>query len=564
MKQEIRVYDDWSGGHWGSIGPFKAPDNMYRSVNLQRYANGTLGPRPGWKLLNTTGDAPAPASGTGSEFYGMLWVTGVTGGGHLVFVSKSDSTATKRLNMDSLVWSSLSSIGAPTNDMLLGVPAGGNIHSHHADHILVGGHKWTNVNTDVGSYLTFPAGFSPRSSVPYKGRMYFWGDTTYKNRIYYSDATNPGIISTGNYFDVGFDRSVVGCWEMRDSLLILVLVGNIVGRQSAAEWWSLQGANPITGSLRRLMVGEWPYVPEYAIQFRDTLLWMDVLYDRGFHLHNGTDLDSFSLIRLSGRTGSDTVGGSASLTKPTATYGEPSIVSPYVVTTGNTDPTGRVIGKDHENGLQGWELVNGSWTKSSYWDGAVDEVVGNRVPFLWAITDWEGRRLIACTNTSLDGSGEFKFFSRDVTLNRPTAASDPFSDRQEDHSDIPTAGGGLDCRLWLTPIQADEGSGVRITRVVVDFDYWNNGDYFPNIPKIGARVVNYRQNRGWSGETQELVADLSALEESPGRLPGRGRYVFRFPDSAWYSASQVYFTALDNVAIDRVSVHYDRNPKEPQ
>lgn len=491
----------------------------------------------------------------------MLWVPGETGGGHLVFVSYADSTATKKLPMDTLAWASLSSIGAPVNDMQLVVPGGGNIHTHHADHIVVGGQEWTDVSTDTGGTISFPDSFSPRASIPYKARMYYWGDSTYKGRVYYSDISNYANISSGNYFDVGFDRSVVHCWDLRDSLVILTLAGNIAGRQVFAEWWVLQGANPVTGTLRRLTKGEWPYVPEYAVQYRDSLLWLDALYDHGLMVHNGTDLDTTALARLVARSGSDTVNAASQLMKPTATYGEPSVILPYRVSSFE-DTTATVIGDFYENGLQAWELVNGVWTKASYWNGATEEVVDNGVPFLWAVTDWGGNRLIAATNPSSDGSGEFKFFCREVTLNRPSTTNGTYNDADEEHADIASSGDGLDCRLWLTPIQADEGSGVRVTKVVVDFDYWQS-NFYPAGAGMSAKILNFRQNRGWSGETEELTADFSILEDSTNVLPSRGRYVFRFPDTGWYSASQVYFTSLRNVAIDQVAVHFDRNPQEP-
>lgn len=565
MKQEIRVYDDWSGGHWGNIGPFKAPDNMYRSVNLQRYANGTLGPRPGWKKLATTGTAPSPtASGSLEPFYGMRWSPGETDGGYLLFVSRSDTTASRRLDMDTLEWKS-TNLGSIPQPMQLSAPGAGNIFSHMRDRFIVGASKFYDPVSDSNIVtISWPSSFAPKGAAVYKARMYGWGDDTYPGRVYYSVAGDYTFYTATDFFDVGHPtfNYIVGMWDFRDSLLILTLQGNIADRQSFAEWWSLQGANPITGSLRRLQRAEWPYVPEFAVPYRDSLLWMDVLYDHGINIHNGSDIDTLALSRLTGRPGGDTSGSSVRLMKPAYTYGESSIVIPHRVGTVGSDPTGR----EFENGLLAWELVNGTWTKASYWNGAKEEVVDNDVPFLWAVTDWGGDRLIGCTNTSQDGTGEFEFYSRDIARNRPSTVTDPYSDPLEDHGDIASSGGGLDCQLWLTPVQADEGSGVRVTKVVVDFDYWKNSYFESGDHKTAMKVsiVNFRQNRGWSKESDELIADFSAFEESVDVIPRRGRYVFRFPDSAWYSASQVHFSFLRNVAIDRVSVHFDRNPKEPQ
>jgi len=567
IAKRKQVFSDFSGGHYGALGPFKAAPNQFRGINVQRYANGTVGPRPGWKLLETSGTAPSPSSGSGSEFYGMMWVPSRSTSGLLVFVSKADSSATKQLDMDTLTWADCA-LDAPTNDMILEAPGAGNLITHQEYYVVAGGIRYANMLLNSAGNITYPNSFSPKAAAIYKARMYAWGDSSLPNRIYYSEANDffsASAFASDAYFDVGMFKTVIHCWPIRDSLLILTLAGAINTKQNEAEWWVLQGANPRTGSLRYLGRGKWPFVGEYAAQFGEALLWLDALYDHGLTIHDGSSIDLHSLGRLTARASNDTAGAAAQLNKPTVAYGEPAVAVPYRVGyNGWSDPSGTPIGEYHETGLQGWELVNGTWTKALYWNGAPEYVVEQNAAFMYGLTTWEGDKLIACTNTSTDGSGTFKFYVRNITLNRPSFTTDTYADPTETHSDV-SESGEMEHQMWLPAIQSDEGSGVRIRKVIVDFDYWKNSHTSPaNTAFLSVQVGNFRQVDGGLSLTEEQRSDSSVLATSDIGHPKQGRWVFRFPETGWYSGCQVRFTELRNVAIDKVTVIYDENTQEPQ
>jgi len=553
-----RVFSDFSGGHYGSLGPFKAAPNQFRGINVQRYDNGTVGPRPGWKLLETSGTAPSPSAGSGSEFYGMLWVPDSDGNDRFLFVSYADgSNATRTLLTNTMTWSNIA-LTAPVNDMLLETPGGGNIHTFWEDYAMVGGTRYTNLLQNTVATMTYPNGFSPRASCVYKARMYSWGDSSVPGRIYYSDAGDLFTISAGAYFDVGnSQRNVLHCWPLRDSLLILVLHSAIDSKQNEAEWWVLQGANPLTGSLRLLGRAQWPSVGEYGVQFGETVLWLDTLYNHGVVIHNGSEVDMHSLGRLKPRA--DSGGVVVKPNKPAATYGEPGVFFPYRA---GEDPAAPPVGEHDETGLQAWELVNGTWTKALYWNGAMEYAVDR--PFLWSTSAWEGDKLLVCTNTSVDGSGLYKFYTRDVALNRPSMTTDAYSDPTETHEDV-AASGTMDCQMWLPCIQSEEGNGIRVRKVIVDFDYWKVAECRPaNTADLTVQIGNYRQHDGDFSLTQAVRSESERFAPTEGTLPRQGRYVFRFAETGWFSACQVRFTSLRNVAIDRVTVIYEENSEAPQ
>jgi hypothetical protein len=566
IKKDRMVFDDWSGGHWGAAGPFKAKPDQYRAVNLQRYRNNTIGPRPGWKLLETTGTAPAPSAGSGSEFYGMAWVPGTTDGGYLVFISYTDPTACKALDMDTLVWSSALSIGVPPRDMLLSVANGGSVWSHQADWVLVGATDYQNLRTGSNAAISYPDSFAPRASVAYKARMYAWGDTTYPNRIYFSDPNNYGAMVSGQYFAIGNASTVMGAWNVGDALLILVLPAAVNGLQDAAEWWLLNGANPLTGSLRLIGKDTWPGAPAHATVFKNLLMFQDSFYDHGIMAHDGAELNTSGLSHLIGRSaarprGSSSLGGAA-------TVGAPAVILPYLVGASNADPTADVIGDHFDNGIQAWELVNGTWTKAVYWNGGIG--ADNPATLFRGITSYDGRKLIACTNDTSGGTGEYTFYIRDITMDRFNYSTDFFSSPEEEHAEVPSTQNGeaIPNILWLPAIQSEIGGGVRIRRVIVDVDYWKNSGTIPaDTADLKCSVGNYRLEDGNYSESEQQQSDTNLLEDNSGSVgaylnPKQARLVFRFDTAAFYSACVVKFADIRNMAIDRVTIDYESTTED--
>lgn len=559
-----KVYDDWSGGHWGSNGPFKATPGQYRAINLQVYANGTIGPRPGWKERTTTGTGPNIVAGAGQEFYGIIWLSDDTDGGDLLFVSGNDASETLKLKMSTLTWST-TTLGIPST-VIVNDPNGYSFAYENTNNVVVGATKIYNKDTDATTTISYPDSFSPTRAVFFGARLYAWGDTTYPNRIYYSNADSYDFVS-GQYFNVGPGggaanlRSIVmQAFPIKDLLLFYVLPSSTTDKQLAGEWWTLTGANPISGTLRRVGRDIYPTVPNLAAVYRDSVLFVDHIYEQaGIAIHDGTSLNTQALPHLGPRSGSDSGTATAGLGSAVS-YGVPSVIFPYRIGDSWKDETGTSVGEEYDNGLQGWELVNRVWTKASYWQGAIDEVVTNDRRFLWGICPWDGDKLVCVTNTSSDGSGTYRVFTRDICLNRPATVGSTHSSESETHTDL-SGVTGIVGQLWLPPVMDDNNSSVRVRRVIVEFDYWKNA-HFTDAPALELKIGQYRIERGEFTLSEAFPADLSALADSTGRLPSRARITIPVSEMPFASAAQVRFTSVTNIAIDRVSVDYYVNPED--
>jgi hypothetical protein len=561
MLRQRKVYRDWSGGHWGSLGPFKCDDNQYRAINLQVYANGTLGPRPGWKELTLSGTGPNISAGAGQEFYGIVWIPGLTDGGKMLFVSQSHASSTKRLDIDTLTWET-STLGTPGGTIV----ADPNCHSfayENPQQVVVGATKIYNPATDTTTTITYPDSFVPTRAAFYGARLYAWGDTTYPNRVYYSSADAFSTFVSGQYFNIGPGGSsattrgtVMDAWPLKDRLLFYVVPASKTGKQLYGEWWTLTGPNVINGELRRIGRDLWPAVPNIAALYRDAVLFQDQLYEMGgICVHDGSALNTSGLRHLGPRAGYDNAAATAGLGAAVA-YGRPAVILPYRVGGTNVDISGTETGENFDNGLQAWELVNNTWTKASYWHGAVAEVVTNDRRFLWGICTLDGDKLLAVTNTTSGGTDTYRVFVRDICRNRPSRPTDTFGDPDEEHADI-AAATDLSGQLWLSAITADEGESVRASSVTLELDYWKGGTYDFADPELEVQVATHRIERGDFQVSETLTAELSALEETTAGNAGRARIVVPLPNMPWGSAIQIRFVTVKNVAFDVVAVDYE-------
>jgi hypothetical protein len=243
-------------------------------------------------------------------------------------------------------------------------------------------------------------------------------------------------------------------------------------------------------------------------------------------------------------------------------YGEPSVIFPFI--TRAAEESGDPVSDYNLRGTQAFELVHGAWTQSLWWGGAAD-LATNSVPFLWAVTPFGGYRMIAQTNTSTDGSGEPKFFSRDICLDRPSNTGDAWSHPDESHADTTTDADGLVCQLWLPEIRNEEGRGIRLRRVTVEFDYWKQSTYRPASTADITLQIRYLNIMDGSQHTTDAVtSETSELAATADDQPSRARYTFFLDTEAFYGSAQVRFTSIRNCAIHKVIVDGELDPADPQ
>ncbi len=568
------IYDDWSAGSWGAKGSRTAAaanPKPYRSINLQVYSNGSLGPRPGWKQIATTGTAPAPASGIAHGLTRWIPYAGTTYG-YLFFGCGSTSAQTKRLPLDTLVWatSTAGTMNFAIDDGLQEMnPV--SICWLNTKQAIIGGQLIYDIGANTTISITYPSSFVPTHAVFYRTRLYAWGDPTFPNRVYYSDDGAFSTFTAGSFFDVGSGGTTAptrprihGMYPLRDGILIYAnefAFSSTNQRNVEGDWFVLQGANPITGSLRALGRNKVPSGPSIAGIYGTNLVGMDFDTGRGMFMHNGTDLDNKSLAYL--RPGYELVSRAGSRS-PVAMYGEPTFVMPYLInysdsvdpTRSGTDP----IGYMQEDGMQALALVHGVWNKELWWNGAIDKTITSVSPFVWGISPFQADKLIATTNASADGlTGTWRVVTRDVCLDRPAKTDDTWSDPTETHSDT-TGTGTPTNQLWLPSEQAPLGHGARVLRVTVDFDYWKESTFSPASTADMTCKVRYQglaNNRAATSEVLPQTGTAGVFDYLPattGRTSKRGRYTFFFPEAAFFGEYQVIFPTIRNMAIHTVTV----------
>lgn len=568
VKGPVAAFEDWSGGNWGSKGSINADPNQIRAVNMQVYANGSIGPRPGWKELPATvGTAPAPAA---SGMFRTIWVPGDSTftNGILLFIARGTAAATKLYDPTTGTWTA-STLGVMNSADGPAETNAGSVAYLNPSQLVVKATDIYNPITDVDAAITYPSSFAPNQSVFYRERMYSWGDATFPNRVYYSDAAAFSTFTAGNFFDVGSGGATAasrpairGLWPLREGMLILT-TANKNQRQPWFEWWYLTGANPVSGSLRRLGYGKGPSYPALCTEYNSKVIGLD--FDRFFGgwVHDGSnvDLNILSHLRNNFDSPSFLAGRNA-----ISGYMQPFIVLPYISKTYG-DPTATLpsgFGEHFLNGLQAWVLVNGVWTQELWWEGVTDITLTSGFPYLQGITTFHGDKMIAATCTSSDGNGAYRFWSRDICLNRPVIASvDTWSQAIESNSD--TTSTGQISRLYLPEIVAPSAAGIRATRVVVEFDYWKNSNFLPaSTASMAIQVCGRSLEGGPQYATDEQTSDTGwNLADSSGFIPLRGRYVFDLPEVPFTGMVQLRFTSVINIAFWKVFVYTEVDTEDP-
>lgn len=579
IEKKMRVYDNWTGGNWGAEGPVNAAVTnpfKYRAVNLQVYANGSLGPRPGWCPTSLTGTPPSSASG--ADFYGFIWLPRPsTESGMALYVSALGSSV--RLDLDSMAWQT-SVLGTATGLEGVVESNAGNFTFINPQTVIVGATKYYNPHTNAATTtITYPSSFAPTHTSFYKDRLYAWGDATYQNRVYYSDFGTFATFTAGNYFDIGVGSAtsttrprIRGSWVIKDTLMFLVTPGDITNNDAYGEIWVLQGANAITGTLSRVDKGKVPLYASLSTVHHEVLIGMDFSFGRGAVMLSpqGIESEALSFLRPGNEQYQEGWGRS-----PASSYGEDSLILPYIgaafTEPDTADPTADAdnpVGDYAEIGLQAWELVHGVWTKSLWFNGAVAETVDTSpiINFVHAVVPFQGNKLLMLTNAESDLSGTWRVHHRDICLDRPGRSTDTWSRGSEHHIDLTGTPFDLNCQLWLPEEMADIGCGVHVSRVVVEFDYWKHADFQPASQADFSVKVRYSGlDVGPDKETDTQGGEdgsFDYLVATEGTMPKRGRRVFKFGEEAYYGSFQVVFPSVQNVSFRKVTVFYNQKITE--
>lgn len=517
MARSWKVYDNWEAGGFFAGGSFDAVER-FTSVNMQRYQNGSIGPRPGWRkrelsvaLSGATLASVADADKYKMQ-YGFGWSNDTEGvaptthtTGQFLHATPTHGTAlgrryapvpaTNTINvyaLTDLVYSP--ALGAsPT-------PAAYQINDYRprigqgSGFVEIGTVVYrssTNAITEVSAGVGPGAAIRPTQLTFHKGRIYghvltvlFGSDAASLLAFNTGDAFafqlgGAGLGGSDNYFDVR------GIWPLPNGLLIYCGTGPTssytqyetpdgTGRGvEVGQWFMLTGTSPTNGTLTPLGRDAGPLFRSLAIVHDDKLLFP--IYQRGWAVHDGTRVDKTSLADLRPGRGQYAVG--ALWHNPVRTVVKSSLVLPFTTTV--VDPTAEGsgtadrIGEYYNLGHGAYEFINGSWTEHLYLHGQGD-IVG--------YCNFEEDKLACMHLDSPDGGANWTpvIYTRDTTLDRPatTSSQNTYNPASDGTETAPTQAGGATGNMvhQLTTGEAlVPGFGsTKVLSVVIDYDYWNS------------------------------------------------------------------------------------------
>lgn len=250
----LAIYDDFSGGEWGTLGPKKAAKNQFSAVNAMVYADGQIGPRPGLKKYSNV------VIPRGVQALGMI-------DGELIIYGYL-LTAPERLMGVALDHSGIANfVGA---EYTAGVPArtdttitgffqesgGTGVEQRRS---FIGGssnatntiYRYNHSTRNISDRLTTPA-YMGLAICRYGERMMASGvgaNGTVQNRLYYSAAADFTSWPALNFIDVG-DVDILSLFVLRNRLVIVTAGEGI---------WVLTGVPGVNETLREVIPKQPPF-----------------------------------------------------------------------------------------------------------------------------------------------------------------------------------------------------------------------------------------------------------------------------------------------------------------
>ena len=587
-QPDVVTYRDWQAGPWHSLGPDYGPDqgHNYDCVNMQVYANGSLGPRP--CLVSICNGIDLWAGGDDSKFKGCFWYqVDDFAGGPLSVLADSDA----RFQM----------VEGESNQYAFDHSAGANTYisanlasfrtplkparylvAGHADspesmissmpyqrlgdkNVIVGGDGYFTDLDDTGSDAyqditagtagstnEYPANWDPAALFSWRDRFWSWGDydsgsNHNGNRIHYSGVGTPSTWQANDYIDVGADPNlpIVGAWQVFDSLLIAM---------ADSRWYKYTFTDsPDFGEIR--YVGT-KIIPDFFVTAATTgqaivyatrqtgivVATKDKIDDQAFKYitvpQDGDDSQDIFFLR----------GMSA--------HAHNAICLPYQVKTVSAAAPNNVY-----KGDRSIDQVNGVWTQHLYFGTGDDSVL--ETSFVDAVpmgNDHWGFFAVDTHNTS--GTNDDTLYVRPVTLNRPSNNADAFSDESEVATHTTDTDNRFEGTVWLSTYRPEEKNTAAIEKVIIDFDFWNSTGFTTPAFTVKADCVH-------EGDEISTITvgslDASELSATGGTsyVPKRGRVVLRPTRMPLSSQINISITGINSVAFKEISVVYAIQSQNP-
>jgi hypothetical protein len=524
--RKIIDYSDFSGGEYGILEPWRAPQGTWTGKNIVKYDNGSLGPRNGLKKITLSGDTTnflgtiistgAYSRRTDSALWALLDNSGtrkaftITRAGVIDELTLTDAVPAATEPISSLVYEDIEYLTIVSNSI----------------YKITGG-AFEQVDDTPGCRAfcqygdRFFAGGGDTGGVP-KGPD---GVTCSANRLWYSSPTDPTDWPLLNYIDV--TGAIVGLFPQRTHLVIVTTEG----------WWVLTGVPGITDTLRRPSKSEFPTWPTQGTVLEPSC---NLAFVHGsLQQRNGEaegEIATHSLGRFTGTTIEYAThlpfGSGENYTTYPPTYSAVTLRGPedWLVQGGlDTAPNRAVF---YRSG--GWQKIE--------WQISGVTLLG------WCIT----MRRTDVHQFWANGSAGVapKLYEWQAYNNRPAFTADTKKGPGDDSSTPFTA------EITLPEYHEDDGRNVGIVDVVVDFTSWSTGsgstNHFDLVPTVFRTFGDAAQAATtWSfDEAGASSATTLAGTRRRKRFPVVGRDLEG-------SGFQLKFQNIRGVAINRVQVYGD-------
>lgn len=507
---EYVSFEDFKGGEFGELGPWRAPKNSFTGSNVLVYKDGLIGPRPG--LADIT-----PASVANGKVYGLF--------------SPQLTAKPLMVVIGDKIYASSGEVGTLTLQDTLGATPADYVQADWYDpngniYLTSVQDKTYAVNWTAGTATamnTDDAGTGTqghRSVVLCRDRLYCIGrDSTVDTDAQRIDISNAAAFTTfGNWLDVGYFWDVYGAIPLQNSLLFGV---------RGQGWYALVGATP-NGTLRQV----------------DTFLAPG-------KQHEIVPADNGQVYFWSGWNGSNTQDPTLCVTDGAKFDGE----SLMHLRLSGTDRFGTYLTRskalvyNSNSGNTGFVRVNGVWCK-------VDYNVSISGP---NCTTGEDDWVVMVGGDSVATSAKFYAFSPD--MDRPGAAGDTVLAQPGDASTT-----AVNAYFYLPAFQHAQARDMRVRRVIVDFKKWDL-DVAGGTNSMTLNLRNYSRYNLAAGTTDSYSTITQTWSEAESATDASGQYdrhIFNIGEGGYTGAWQIGFTAMVGVAIQRVTIEYESAQGRPR
>lgn len=501
-------YDNFSGGEYGSLGGRHAPPNSFTATNMLVYADGSIGPRPGFKDVTPTsmpnGELLLLSSSRVPERDGIFIIN--TTGYRFDFGETTAATA-------------LTGSIAATPQQAVHPAIEDTSTLLFTSRISAATEDKTYRIDPTASTLAGISGSPGGHALCLRGQQLIVAESQFSPVIFASDPADKEDFSAGTFEPIGDDWQVTALYEQNNALVLVKIRGG---------WFVLHGVvgDADTQIIRRVAYTDTVLHPWQIAKDADEQLWFFDL-NGNVATFNGTKIVPFPHLSIP--------------VEEDATVATTPLKQGVQVVEG--DQTRSTVAFVSAGETQQMLLFhNGIWTKHTFGKDVSGMMSASNSVLM--LTDGGG----ASTPANIYGI--------QFDLDRPGMNSSAFGFSQPgDDSATP-----LTASLTLPEEWAKAGRSFQVKQVVVDFDKWDTGTSATAHFDVAVRVMG-RTN----GAAEVTHAHPSPYDEAVGAasaIPNAERAVFNFHCERG-AGFEIQFTNIRNVSFHAIYVMVAPRDEEP-